>query len=115
MPWIIVVAKHLEKWLSEVQYYSFSFASVVVRCLTDILLFLFFSVALQKSATLVLLFVVLAQWSATKKLQGERVFQTTHSRRYLWTLFSLIISVIFTVQLICDASFSFCSFRDQKE
>lgn len=31
------------------------------------------------------MFVIVAQLSATEKLQGERGLQTVYTRRYLWT------------------------------
>lgn len=71
-PWIIIVAKYLEKWLSEVKLIS-SPVSIYFNSyyITDV----------KWYST----FVFVEQLSTTKKLQGERGLQTVNSGRYLWT------------------------------
>lgn len=115
-PWIIIVAKHLEKWLSEVQHIFCGLPSSKMSdkySITDIyawLLLLHYCMMKWLST-----FVLIAQLSATEKLQGERDLQTAYSRRYLWTsgLSLPVGSVTWLVtKLICDF---FCSFRDPEE
>ena len=66
-PWIIIVAKHLEKWLSEVPYiFCAKTNSPSLILMPDYFCWCFCTI--KRHST----FVVVAQLSATEKLQGER-------------------------------------------
>lgn len=97
-PWVIIVAKHLEQWLSEVQRQdSWNILNNWYVCLIKKMYFVF-----------------VAQQSATEKLQGEGGLQTVYSGRYLkrWIAFAFKFSDLTVWRgFIWDV----CSFRDPEE
>lgn len=80
-PWIIIVAKYLEKWLSEVLFH-FQVTEILTNMFKKLKMFNGTGLCWYITQS----FWNVAQLSASKKLQGKRGLQAVHKGRYVWTL-----------------------------